>query len=75
MIHFTQRFFCLSTLTTNLFQKGLQVTLEPTTGNYDQSFIDSWYSKLKDFSLNLMDDVVSFCDKTIKETNTKIDQT
>ena len=25
--------------------------------------------------MNLMEDVVSFCDKTIKETNIKVDQT
>ena len=49
--------------------------IEPTIGNYEQSFIDNWYPKLKDFSLNLMEDVVSFCEKTIKETNIKIDQT
>ena len=55
--------------------KCLGLTLEPTIGNYDQRFIDNWYSKLKDFSLNLMEDVVSFRDKTIKETNTKMDQT
>ena len=58
-----------------LVPKGLELILEPTIGNYDQSFIDNWYSKLKDFSLNVMEDVVSFCNKTIKETNIKIDQT
>ena len=30
---------------------------------------------LKDFSLNLVEDAVSFCNKTIKETNINIDQT
>ena len=58
-----------------LVPQGLSLTLEPTIGNYDQTFIDNWYSKLKDFSLNLMGDVVSFCDKTISETNNKIEQT
>lgn len=30
---------------------------------------------MKRFSFNLIEDVVSFSDKTIKETNTKPDQT
>ena len=51
------------------------MSLEPRRGDYDQSFTDSCYTKLKDFSLNSMEDVLSFCDKTIKETNTKINQT
>ena len=54
--------------------KGLVNALEPAIGNYDQSFIDNWYSKPKDIFLDLMEDVASFCDKTIKEANIKIDQ-
>ena len=30
-------------------------------GNYDQEFIDNWYSNLKDFSLILMKQIVTFC--------------
>ena len=56
--------FLFQCINSKLVPKGLEVTLEPTLGNYDQGFIDNWCSKLK-----------YFCDKTIKETNTKIDQT
>ena len=55
-----------------LVPNGLELTLEPTIGNYDQDFIDNWYSNLKDFSLDLMEQIVSFCDKTIEETAIKI---
>ena len=37
-----------------LVPKGLQLVLEPTIGNYDQEFVDTWHSKLKAFSLTLM---------------------
>ena len=61
-------------LSNKLVPKGLVNTLVPAIGNYDQSFIDNWYSKPKDIFLDLMEDVASFCDKTIKEANIKIDQ-
>ena len=37
-------------------------------GNYDQEFIDDWYSNLKDFSLILMKQIVAFCGKTEEKT-------
>ena len=30
-----------------LVPKVLKLELEPTIGNYDQEFVDTWYSKLK----------------------------
>ena len=57
-----------------LVPKGLELMLEPTIGNHDQNFLDNWYSKLKQFSLTLMDDIVKFCDKTISETKTEINK-
>ena len=41
---------------------------EPETGNHNQEFPDQWYSKLKAFSLSLMEGIVQFCDKTINIT-------
>ena len=40
--------------------KGLQLTLERSIGNYDPEFIDNWYSNLKDFSLILMKQTVTY---------------
>ena len=61
--------YFLSQCSSKLVPKGLELTPERTIGNYDQCFIDNWYPKLKDFCLNLMEDVVSFCNKTKKETS------
>ena len=55
-----------------LVPKGLELTLEPTVGNYDQEFIDNWYSNLKDFSLTLMKQIVTYCEKTEEKTQTTI---
>ena len=58
-----------------LVPKGLKLELEPTIGNYDQEFVDTWYSKLKTFSLTLTKDIVAPCDKTIVKTEDKIEDT
>ena len=55
--------------------KGLKLDLDPTIGNYDKEFVDTWYSKLKTFSLILMKDTVAHCDKTIVKTNDNIKDT
>ena len=62
-------------LAEKLEPKGLRVELEPTIGNYDQEFIDTWYAKLKSFSLTLMKDFVNYCDKTILQTKQNIRKT
>ena len=49
--------------------------LEPTIGNHNQEFLDNWYSKLKQFSLSLMEDIAQFCDKTINITTQEITTT
>ena len=55
-----------------LIPKGLKVELEPTIGNFDREFIDNWFSKLEDYSFDLMKDIIKFCDKTIAETKPTI---
>ena len=49
--------------------------LEPTIGNQDQNFLDNWNSKLKQFLLSLMKDIVQFCDKATDATTTEISTT
>ena len=68
---------CTKTISTKttLIPKRLGLMLEPTITNHHQSFLDRWYSKLKQFSLSLMKDIVQFCDKTIDETTTEISTT
>ena len=67
--------FLSSCISDGLIPKGLELMLEPTIGNHDQQFLDNWYSKLKEFSLSLMKDIVSFCEKTIKSTTNDINNT
>ena len=52
----------------NLVPKGLEITLEPTIGNFDQEFVDNWYTNLKQFSIILMKQIVAYCDKTEQKT-------
>ena len=42
---------------------------------YDHEFLDTWYSKLRTFSLTLMKDIVAHCDKTIFKTEDNIKDT
>ena len=62
-------------ITDDLVPKRLELILEPTIGNHDQNFLDDWYSKLKQFSLSLMKDIVQFCDETIDAATTEISTT
>ena len=54
-----------------LLLKGLGRMLEPTIGNHDQTFLDNCYSKLKQFLLSLLKNIVQFCEKTITATAEK----
>ena len=65
---------CIAALE-KLIAKGLKLELEPTIGNSDQEFVDEWYSKLKGFSLILMKDITTYCEKTIKSINDSIKNT
>ena len=58
-----------------LVPKGLRLELEPTIENYDQEFVDTWYERLKSFSLTLMNDIASYYDKTIAQTKQNIRET
>ena len=55
-----------------LVSKSLELSLELTIGNYDQQFFDSWHSNLKDFTLILMKQILTYCKKTEKKTHTSI---
>ena len=46
--------------------------LESTVVNHDQNFVDNLNSKLKQFSLSVMKDIVQFREKTIDATTTEI---
>ena len=54
--------------------KELELILEPTIGFHNQEFLYNWYSKLKQFSLFLMEyiAIMEFCNKTINITTQEI---
>ena len=52
--------------------EGLKLELEPILGNHDQEFIDNWYLNLNEFSLMLMEDVISYFDKLLRKQITTL---
>ena len=71
----SHREFLSQCLESKLIPKCLKLELEPTIGNHDQEFLDTWYSNQKEFSLTLMKWIVKFCDKTLSETAAHINST
>lgn len=59
----------------NLVPKGLNITLEPTIGNFDQDFIDNWHNNLKQFSTVLMKQIVAFYGKKEQKLQNSINET
>ena len=55
-----------------LISKSLKLEVEPDIGNFDQKFIENSFSKLKDYSYDLMKDVTKFCKRTMAETKPAI---
>ena len=75
MRHESHKHFLNCSLAVKLVPKGLRLELELTIGNYDQEFVDTWYAKLKSFSLTLMKDIAFYWDKTIVQTKQNIRET
>ena len=49
-----------------LAPKGLELTLKPTIGDYDEVFIDNWYFNLKNLPLIIMKQILTYCERTEK---------
>ena len=73
--HESHKHFLNCSLAVKLVPKGLRLELELTIGNHDQEFVDTWYAKLKSFSLTLMKDITFYWDKTIVQTKQNIRET
>ena len=54
---------------------GLSIYVEPSIGNQDEAFLETWHENLQSFSLTLMSQVITFCDRTINKVNEKIEKT
>ena len=59
----SHRDFLSKCIQENLVSKGIEITVEPTIGNFDQEFVDNWYTNLKHFSIVLMKQIVAYCNK------------
>ena len=54
---------------------GLSIYVEPSIGNQDEAFFETWHENLQSFSLTLMSQVITFCDQTINKVNEEIEKT
>ena len=70
----SHRDFLSKCIQENLLPKRLEITLEPTIRNFDQEFVDNWYTNLKHFSFVLMKQIVAYCDKREQKTQTNINE-
>ena len=71
----SQKEFLSGCITDGLVPKGLDLMPELPIRNHYQYFLDNWHSKLKQFLLSLMKDIVQFCDKLIDATTTETSTT
>ena len=51
--------FLTSCIAKKLIRKGFKLELDSTIGNFDEEFVDEWYSKLKVFSRILMKNITT----------------
>ena len=54
---------------------GLSIYVEPSIGNQDEVFLETWHENLQSFSLTMMSQVITFCDQTINKVNEEIEKT
>ena len=55
--------------------QGLSIYIEPSIGNQDGEFIETWHERLQGFSLTLMLEVINLCDRTIENISEDIAKT
>ena len=58
-----------------LCMDDLEVYLEPLIGNHKEEFLNNWHERLQSFSLTLMSDVLTFCEKAIGTVSLEISET
>lgn len=56
----------------NVIPNGFRLELEPTIGIQNVTFLNNWYEKPQQYSLEFMKDIITFCDKTIAESKAEI---
>ena len=58
---------------TKVIPKGLRIDVEPSIGNNDEDFCNKWFSRLEEFSLTLISDIISYCEQTKTGTASQIE--
>ena len=59
---------------TKVIPKGLKIDIEPSIGNNDEQFCTQWFSRLEEFSLTLISDIIAYSEGIENSTSIKIDE-
>jgi hypothetical protein len=64
--------FLKKCLDSNVTPNGLRVYVEPSIGNRDDEFLQSWHEHLNEFSRTLTRSVIEYSEKTVENTKKEI---
>jgi hypothetical protein len=67
--------FLMKCIDNNVTPDGLRVYVEPSIGNRDDEFLQSWHDDLNEFSKKLTRRVIEFSEKTVAKTRLEISET
>lgn len=59
---------------TKVIPKGLRIDVEPSIGNNDEDFCNLWFSRLEEFSITLISDIIAYSEGIENTTTTKINE-
>ena len=59
---------------TKVIPKGLRIDVEPSIGNNDEDFCNQWFSRLEEFSITLISDIIAYSEGIENATATKINE-
>ena len=57
---------------TQVIPKGLRIDVEPSIGNNNKEFCAKWFTRLQEFSLTLISDIIFYCEETENKTAERI---
>ena len=67
-IYYSHVEFLNTCIDENLVPIGLKIEVEPSIGNHDETFLTVWNKKLKSYSIDLMKEIIKFCENTPSTT-------
>ena len=57
-----------------MIPKGLKIDVEPSIGNNNEEFCSLWFSRLEEFSITLITDIINYSENVENATAIKIDE-